>query len=364
MTLIVPGHTAGLEDPGRIEVEGQIHVSHSELKTYSRCPKQHEYKYIDRLVPVRRARPLYLGSWLHAALQTHYQEGDWRIGHEIYKKEWDGLFEEERLALRKKGRALSPPLPEVVDRIIRSYKWYYRSDGWTVKVAEQKFSVPTPLWINGRQVWIDGIVDLVVQDEEGLWWAIDHKSASMIPDATSFHAMDPQLVLYPWALKQQFGWDIAGVIYNYVKSRPPGIPQINKNGSLSRRKIVTDYPTAFRFLRDNGYDPNDFSELLRPLQRRSPFLRRYRLPRSDFVTREVLSDALAITKRIHEERRRYRFVTRECSTMCSYHDLCRAELNGLDTENMRKTQFTLKEKNGGSDSPDDEYTEDDEEPED
>ena len=29
--------------------------------------------------------------------------------------------------------------------------------------------------------------------------------------------------------------------------------------------------------------------------------------------------------------------------MCSFHDLCRAELNGLDTTLMRKQNFTLKE---------------------
>lgn len=293
-------------------------VSWSEVKTFQRCPKQHEYKYVERLVPKQRQRPLFLGNWIHAALQTHYVEGDWRKGHQLYVDEWNKLFEEEKEALRKRGRGMSPPFPEIVERIMKSYLWYYRDEGWTVKAVEQEFEVPTPLVVNGVRQHLKGIIDLVVEDPNGQLWVVDHKTASTIPEPTSFHAMDPQLMLYPWAAKQAWGWDVAGIYYNYIKSKPPGIPQLNKDGSLSRRKLVTDYPTLARFLKQNGYDLADFADQLRPLRKHSPLLRRYRYPREAQVTKEVLLDVLSVTKHIRSDSRRSRTITRDCSRMCSY----------------------------------------------
>lgn len=320
-------------------------ISWSELKTFQRCPKQWEYKYDDRLVPKAKARPLYLGSWVHAALESYYVGGDWRIGHNEYLKDYNALFEEERIGLETKRGRRGPSLPDIVTRIMKSYAFYRKDEGWTVKAVEQPFEVDTPLKINGKVQPFQGIIDLVIEDPEGRWWVVDHKTAGTIPDASAFHAMDPQLMLYPWAAKKAWGWDIAGVIYNYVKSKPPGIPQLTKSGAISKRKIVTDYPTVVRFLRDNGLDPAEFRDILRPLRKKSPFLRRYRLPRERVVTREILLDSLATSKRIRSNERRYRVITRDCSSQCSYHDLCRSELNGFDTTLMRKQKFTLKEEN-------------------
>jgi len=324
------------------DTAAEISFSHSELKTYERCPKQWSYKYLEELVPRKKARPLYFGNWVHRALESHYKQGDWRIGHQEYVADWNALFDEERTELRKRGRGMSPPFPELVERIMKSYVWYYREEGWTPRVIEHEFRVPTPLLWKGKRFIFKGIIDLIVEDSEGYLWVVDHKTATTIPEPTAFHAMDPQLMLYPWAAKIDLGLDVMGVVYNYVKSKAPGIPRINRDGSVSRRRIVTDYPTLRRFLRSEGLDPALYADILRPLRRQSPFLRRYRLPRETFVTREILTDALSVAKHIQTDKRHYRVITRDCQRMCAYHDICRAELNGLDTAHMRKMMFTLK----------------------
>lgn len=319
-------------------------VSWSEIKTFQRCPKQHEYKYIERLVPRAKSRPLFMGNWVHAALESHYIDGDWKVGHAEYVKQWNALFEEERNELRsRRGRIVLKPFPEIVERIMKSYIWYYRDEGWEVHAVEQEFEVDTPLKIDGVTQRFKGIIDLIVKDQDGLLWIVDHKTAGNIPEPTSFHAMDPQLMLYPWAAKQAWNMDVAGIYYNYVKSKPPTEPQLLKSGGISKRKVVTDYPTLYRFLKREGFDPADFVDQLRPLRKRSPYLRRYRYPREAVVTKSILLDALSVTKHIRGDNRRSRTITRDCATMCSFHDLCRAELNGLDTSMMRKQNFTLKE---------------------
>lgn len=320
----------------------EVHFNQSRLKTFDRCPKQYDYKYNQLLQPKQHERPLFLGSWIHACLETHYRDGDWKIGHQIYVNQWNKLFEEEQLALRQKGKRLLPPLPEVVERIMKSYLWYWREDGWKPKYIETVLEVPTPLKIDGRVFVFKGRLDLVIEDDDGLLWLVDHKSASTIPQPTAFHAMDPQLMLYPWAAEKQMGIQLAGIIYNYVGSKPPSVPKINRNGTISKRKVKTDYPTLLRFLKQNDFDPADFKPVLKQLYRKSEFLRRYRMPRERVVTREILLDTLSKIKRIDETKRFTRTITRDC-VRCPYMDICRAELNGFNTELMRKERYDIGE---------------------
>jgi hypothetical protein len=310
-----------------------ITINNSQLKAWRRCQRMWMYKYDEGIVPKKRARPLFLGSWVHACLESHYRDGDWKLGHQLYLTEWNKLFDEEKEELSKR----SGPLPQLVERIMRSYLWYTRNDGWKVHAVEQIFSVEF------KGILFKGRIDLIIEDEDGKLWVVDHKTASTIPESTAFHAMDPQLILYPWAAEKMWGLDIAGVIYNYVKSKAPSVPKLNKDGSLSRRKIVTDYPTVYLFLKRNGYDPRQFWETLKPLQKRSPFLRRYRLPREDTVLRHVLREAVITSREIRDHRYITRNITRDCARGCGYHDLCRAELNGFDTSIMRRTNFVEEE---------------------
>lgn len=330
-----------------------ISVSWSEAKTRQRCEKQWAYKYLDDLEPKAKKRAPYLGNWLHRALETHYGQGDWKIGHKEYLKEWNSLFEEEREELSKKHG----PLPQAVRRIIKSYLWYWKHDGWKVLAAEYEFEIEIGFFkVNGVKVIVQakGKIDLIIEDDEGNRWVIDHKSTSQIPDQNAFHAMDPQLMLYPVGAKPKFG-RIVGIIYNYIKSKPPTIPQLTKKtGQISRRQIVTDYPTALKFLKDNGYDPADFSDFLRPLRRESRLLKRYRLPRERKVTEQILKDFIATAREIYLSRKRtshVRNITKDCRTMCAFHDLCRGELNGFDMSHLRKTAFEPRNKHGAGFDP-------------
>lgn len=341
----------------------RITFNQSRIKTYQRCPKQFDYKFNQLLQPKKKSRPLFMGSWVHACLEEYYKGGDWRIGHQTYVDEWNKLFEEEKAELSAKYRGT--PLPEIVERIMRSYLFYYKDDGWEPYMVEQILEVETPLKIDGKYWVFKGRLDLIIKDEEDKLWLVDHKTASTIPPATAFHAMEPQLMLYPWAAKQQYGIELAGVIWNYVKSKPPTIPRLNLDGSLSKRKVATDYPTLYRFLKSNGYDPNEFKHILLPLRKKSDFLRRYRMPRERQVTDSVVKDVLSVVLQIDRTKRWVRNVTRDCARMCAYHDLCRAELNGFDTTRMRETDFVIAEEDyvsgGIADSDQDDLDEDSEE---
>lgn len=333
-------------------------VSWSQVKTRRRCEKQWAYKYLERLQPKEKKRAPYLGNWLHRALETYYESGDWRIGHKEYLEQWNSLFDEEREELSKRYG----PLPEAVRRIIKSYIWYYKHDGWKTLATEYEFEILIGSFdYEGVriEVYANGRVDLVVEDEEGLVWVVDHKSTGNIPDPNSFHAMDPQLMLYPVGAKKKFG-DVAGIVYNYLRSRPASIPKLNKDGSVSKRRIVTDFPTALRFLKENELDPADYSDFLKPLKKRSPLLRRYRLPREPKVTKQILTDFISTAREIHiskQKTQHVRNITKDCSTQCAYHDLCKGELNGFNMSHLRKANFEIREKIEHGDEFDEELEE-------
>jgi hypothetical protein len=330
-----------------------ISISWSQVNTRRRCEKKWAYKYKDRLQPKRRGRALHIGNWLHRCLETFYLEDDWKIGHQEYLDEWNKLFPEEQEMLSKKtARAKSwTPLPVQIERIMRSYIWYWKRDGWKIIAVEEEFEVAIGSFVyNGIKVTVyaNGRIDLIVSDEEDLNWVVDHKSTGNIPDPGAFHAMNPQLILYPVGIKRAQQIKAAGVIFNYISSKAPSVPQLTKKtGQISRRRVKTDFPTYRRFLKENGYDPADFEEILRPLKKRSPFLKRYKLPREKHVTETILRDLVAGARDIYESQRKtfhQRNIMKDCASFCEFHDLCRGELNGADMSHMRKTMFTIREK--------------------
>src|SRR6478609_1788452 len=79
--------------------DGKRISTHSMLKTFRRCPKQAEYKYVERLQPKIMGRPLRFGTWMHALQEAHGKGEDWREEHERLTKKWDLLFDEEKDAI-------------------------------------------------------------------------------------------------------------------------------------------------------------------------------------------------------------------------------------------------------------------------
>lgn len=316
------------------------HISHSQLKSWRSCQMQWHFRYAELLIPKRTDRALKVGNWAHADLEGYYKSEGWRAAHALYVEDYAKLFDEEREQFDRgssRGKGPFEPLPSQVERIIRSYIWYYKNDGWKVVAVELPFEVEVVL-DDGRHVIIKGRIDVVIQDKYGKYWVVDHKTTTDIPPETAFHSMDPQLTIYPVAVEQQLGIQVEGVIYNYVLSRPPSFPKLNKDGSISKQEVKTDYPTLYRFLKDNGRDPLEYSEVLLPLQQESPFLKRYKLPRTAPITNRILQEAKWTAREILDHETVTRNVTRQCDR-CPYQELCRAELFGLDTRYMRAQQF-------------------------
>lgn len=317
---------------------GQEVTTHSMIKTFRRCPKQFQYKYIERLKPKVLGRPLRFGTWMHELLEALNKGEDWKEQHRRNINKFRKYFEEEREMLGD--------LPGDTLRTMRAYLWHYQHDDWEVLDVEFTLEVEFPDWAIYR-----GKIDMLIQNEYGLW-IVDHKNLKSFPDF-SYRILDAQSGLYIWAAIKN-GIQVEGHIWNYLRSKPPGIPKLLASGErLSKAKLDTDYVTLLSTIKDYGLKPKDYRDWLDRLKAQqyrhgmpqaSPFFQRAILEKQPAMLKMVATEAFMTHKAIHNyhwDRRDAveRNVDRSCAWMCSYVDLCTAELFGGNGDQVRRSQF-------------------------
>lgn len=313
--------------------------THSMLKTFRRCPKQAEYKYVERLKPKVMGKPLRRGVWFHALLEAYYKGEDWMAKHDELTAEFANFFEEEREAMGD--------LPNECLNMMRGYLWHYKHESWIIHEVEFTLETEFPDGSLYR-----GRVDMLIEDQYGLW-IVDHKTHKTLPNM-DFRLLDAQSALYIWAAHRN-KIPVMGHIWNYVKAKPPTKPALLKSGlRLSQRSIETDYPTFALAIKEYGLDPKQYAHELRRLKamryepgmmQTSPFYRRDVLEKSKDMLKQVAQEAYHTARRMEA----YNFgsgfaervVDRSCTYMCSYTDLCSMELFGGNPEQIRRTRYTV-----------------------
>lgn len=318
--------------------------THSMMKTFRRCPQQTYYKYVLRLKPKVASKPLTRGTWMHKLLETYYDGGDWKLAHDLLSKEFSMLMDEEKEELGD--------LPRECARLMRGYLWHYQeSDPWTVLETEMTLETEFPDGSIYR-----GRIDMLVENQFGLW-IVDHKTHKTLPNL-DFRLLDAASALYIWAaIRNKI--PVQGFIWNYLRTKPPSIPKLTKQGRLSRRKIETDYPTFLNALKRYELDPKPHRDTLRYLKNQqyqdgmvqtSPFFRRSIIEKSDELLKRVAREGHHTQKRMNEyawEKVDYieRVPDRSCTFSCSYTEICTLSLfSGEDSpgvQNLMRQRYKV-----------------------
>jgi len=343
-TLVTVRPTDVLWTPGEPiywdEEIGSAIMTHSMIKTFRACPQQFDYKYLRRLKPKKLGRPLRFGTWMHSLYEAYHKGEDWRAVHQRYTHQFAKLFDEEKDAVGD--------LPRDCMRTMLSYIWHYQHDEWKVHEVEFVLEADFPDGTLYR-----GKIDMLVENQWGLW-IVDHKNHRKLPDL-EYRMLDAQSALYIWAaLKNKI--PIQGHIWNYVRSTPPSKPELLKSGkALSRSaKIVTDYPHLVRAIKEFDLDPADYKEQLRRLKAQqyrpgemqtSPFFRRDVLEKSPALLKRIATEAYMTNLRIqgyhwNKPTGIERNSGSQCKWMCSYTELCTAELFGGNTAHILRHDFS------------------------
>jgi hypothetical protein len=239
-------------------------------------------------------------------------------------------------------REIYGDLVEDMKRIYEGYERFYADEKLKVQASEE--FVATDI---ANDIRFIGYIDKRVIDSQGRLWIMDHKTSRSIPGPDARYS-DIQLLFYVWAWNREHKHDkVSGVIWDYVRTKPPTIPEVLKSGELSVAKnITTDHYTYFKAIKDNKLDPDNYEEILSRLKaQESPFFLRVRLPNPppgmvDQVVEDFRNTAIELThlSKISTARN----LGRDCST-CEYFSVCHAELRGQDADYIRKAEYIVKE---------------------
>ena len=324
----------------RIEWDPVQSISFSKAKLWKKCKQAFHYKYVQKLEKRKKALPLIIGTAIHAVIEE-YQEGrDPQVPMDQFRKDFNKLFNEEKAELGD--------LPTVLEGIMETYFKKYENDGLTYPMRRWglKTEIPVKVYLDNYTQFV-GYVDKFPQDQEGRNWVMDHKSCKSIPDEASRFG-DTQLVLYVEMLPMLGYPRPDGVIWDYVKKKAPVRPEQLKAGGLSMAKKIDTTYEVYMDTVDKVLGPEHrpkYEEFAQTLKgREEKFLRRIYLPNPsramvDTVVQDLVTTAKEI--RLFAPTSTVRGQSRDCS-WCSYYNLCQAELRGLDSDFIRKADYTIK----------------------
>lgn len=179
---------------------------------------------------------------------------------------------------------------------------------------------------------------------------METKSFSKNLPSEEIRLTDQQTVIYCWALTQMGLPMPRGILWDYVKSKPPTLPQQLLNGSLSKAKKINTTPEAYLGeIKRLGLNPKDYKDILDELKTRpDEWYRRIPLPAKAHMIDILLKDWREAAWEIHhlEGSTNSRNITWECPR-CDYYPLCLAGLQGLDAEYIIEKQYKERREEDG-----------------
>lgn len=315
-----------------------LRLSNSKVKTWRRCPKQYEYKYVQGLRPKAKALPLERGSWLHDLLMHHYDGEGWKAQQAKKTAEFNALWEEEREELGD--------LPSETQRIMTSYLMRYGKEDQPLRVIDSELDEIITL-PNGLRFQV--IIDLIVEEPDGGIWLWDHKTVAQFMPA-DFMLLDAQLARYFWAAEYMGYKPLRGILFNELKTKAPTLPDVLKStGRLTERKnLRCDVYSYYREIKRLGQDPASYAGILNRLKsQQDDWFRRTRLPKDKPLTQRLMDELHMSAREIlrAEEKGEYpRTVEKDCVWSCSYLEPCSIELMGGDISNVVKAKYDVKKK--------------------
>jgi len=320
-----------------------VKISQSKLKTFRRCPKQYEYKYIEGLEPTRKSVPLALGNWIHSMLEAHYKGEDWLETYGELTHKFNGFLAEEKEHYGD--------LPGISARLMNGYMDFWEEEDKNLEIisVEEEFEVDI-----GKGLLFKFKPDMIVKDKrDGMISCWDHKSNKTLPD-TEWRNTDIQSTLYLWALNQ-LGIKVDQFIFNYIRTKPPTVPRMTKAGRMSKVKIETDYPTLKSFIEENDLVIDDnLQTWLDNLKANSNFYKRISIAKPQLLTNTMIEELYSTATMINfmdsdDDLAYYRVLNKACDWDCSFQDLCNADLMGSPQANqIRKQRYQKEVRNGRS----------------
>jgi hypothetical protein len=316
----------------------QFVANQSKIKTWLNCQQAAHYKYTMDLVPNKKSRPLTFGGIVHNMIEAHANGDD---PFAVLAKE-----AEKQGKLSKTEVELYGDIVQDTHDIMTDYFRFYGEKSlqyirFQKRSAEHIFGVEIADGITFK-----GKIDAFAKTPNGLRWLVEHKSwGKSIPNEDE-RWRNVQAPVYTRAI-EMMGWPkVDGVLWDYIRSKPPMRPQILKNGQPSKRALDTIPARVERWIAEYKEETGqnaDTKHLMKSAEKnRSRYFQRIFTPTKKDVVDKVFADfrLAAIRMRDSQGSQPCKNIGRHCS-WCSYESLCRAELRGGDVDFIIEREYRV-----------------------
>ncbi len=337
----------------------ELRLSYSAISDWRACPQKWWHTYVEFLKPKVEDSAPNLGTVLHDYLETYYNGLKDRVkiadahaaGLETVEGHRERLQQLAWTASAIGEDEIGRQLVEVVDVALRIVTGYYRVRGKADKkhkILLVEHKIEFPLWEDGPIVPMK--IDLVTErDGDVFIW--EHKSTKNIPRAGR-RLRDLQTTLYAAVLAETTGLEPRQVIWNYLNTKPPVIPELMKGRKdpvlSTRTSMHTTVDIYLEAIAKNGLQVKDYRNMISQLEESelSSFFPRWQLPLMQdegILLRDFVTTAREIVAFMEQDDPiPVRNIGAPCD-WCAYAKLTEAAILGGDVAGEKIKRFSIKE---------------------
>lgn len=334
--------------------------SRSQVLDYLNCGYRWDLSYNRGIASTKVREAMDLGSSVHLAIRygvAAYVEcakpADWKPAASV-KAVAQGAAEWARSEIEARGAYLTDEMRIQIEAlrdegaiIAQRALEYFDLPSWEVArwrgkpLFETEMMVPLPLW-KGYRVIPDLVARPRSEGKRAPYWLIDWKSRE------SFESDDAEEINLQFTTMQYVmeieapEIPIDGSLLWQVKSIAPKWPKLNKDGTMSRALIATDWPTYKRALLEARLDPFAYADDMKPKLAGIEWFRAIKQHRTSEQCRRVWEQIVvpASERMVRDPQIIRRWVHQPFGCKgCWARDFCMAELHGEDTEWLLETDY-------------------------
>jgi len=314
------------------------------------------------LKPKAPAKALEFGTAIHAALEVYYEPKLWKADRQVVQMCSIDMFRQMTIN-QMKGRDSEEDKIDKQERLILGegmltnyFDWAPEHDKFKPVFVEIKFEVPVPGTVgNLYKAVYRGRLDMLVEDQYSRYWVVDHKTTARMDDNELFLELDEQCGSYAWALQEQLGIKIAGVIYNELFKgvpEPPALLTRQYKGrwySISQNQNTT-YDLCLQTLTEANEPLHLYEDYLNYLKiGGKQYFRRTEVHRSQEELRNLgVQIALETADMLDPNVRIYPNPNKFSCRFCDYRLPCMAINDGSDVEWILKENYKPDDDSGYS----------------
>lgn len=230
--------------------------SHSRISSFENCPKQFEFRYVQKIASETESIEAFVGKRVHEVLERLYLFAGRGLlpGLEKvvdrYHSLWAEAYDPERVRIVREGASLDS-YRALGERCVRGYylRHYPFDDGETLGL-ERRIVFPLD---EAGEYRVQGIIDRISRARDGAIEVHDYKTGARVPSQRVLDE-DRQLALYQIGLARELGPDTPfRLVWHYVakdatcvSTRTPEALDALRRTTIARIdeiRTATGYPT-------------------------------------------------------------------------------------------------------------------------